>query len=163
AWLDEIVGQLMVVDPARRLGSAGEAAALLRDALNHVRNPTAQPLPKSLRTRPRHKGPLLVGLAVAASLGLGVYSALPESDDPSPQSQRQTDQKTDGVPVQAISQAEELDPMLDWNGDWLSWEIASVNQQLGVLDQALELDTKPVPFQSTTSTTDNQPYQGADQ
>ncbi|MCG8649322.1 MAG: protein kinase, partial [Pirellulales bacterium] len=28
AWLDEIVGQLMVVDPARRLGSAGEAAAL---------------------------------------------------------------------------------------------------------------------------------------
>ncbi|QDT05245.1 Serine/threonine-protein kinase PknB [Rubripirellula lacrimiformis] len=48
AWLDELVYQLMAINADDRIGSAQEAATLLRQAHAHVRHPAAEPLPASL-------------------------------------------------------------------------------------------------------------------
>jgi serine/threonine protein kinase len=46
AWLEGLIMRLLAKDPARRLGSAAEVAALLEGYLAHLRQPTATPAPE---------------------------------------------------------------------------------------------------------------------
>ena len=51
-WLSAIVERLHAKSPADRFQSAGEVAQLFEQCLAHVQQPTAVPLPDSLRLRP---------------------------------------------------------------------------------------------------------------
>ena len=51
SWFDALVSKLMTIDPADRIASADDAAALLREGYAHVRNPAVHGLPKVARTR----------------------------------------------------------------------------------------------------------------
>jgi serine/threonine protein kinase len=80
AWLEALVTRLLAKDPARRLQTAAETAALLEGYLTHLRRPAEVPAPdlpsrpaEARRSRPRLALPVLLFLT---ALGLGTGALL---------------------------------------------------------------------------------------
>ncbi len=92
AWLEALIGRLLVKDPAERFQSAAEVATLLEAYLAHLSQPETIPapppieVPKSARPPSRSSGNPALALILLASLGLVALFAFllgaPALDDP---------------------------------------------------------------------------------
>jgi serine/threonine protein kinase len=102
AWLEALIGRLLAKDPAERLQTAAEVAALLGSYLAHLRQPATVPAPElppptagacpvlvqpgrvpgAIRRGERRWLP--VALALLATLGMGMALLLAGAGDPTP-------------------------------------------------------------------------------
>ena len=75
-WLSDIIKKLMARDKADRFASAAEVHEVLEACLSHVQQPTASPLPASLKRTSQSIGRgLLTKLGLAAVLAFGLLFA----------------------------------------------------------------------------------------
>ncbi|MGB7326409.1 MAG: protein kinase [Rubripirellula sp.] len=76
-WFDRLVGRLMEIEPSQRIASADQAGELLRAALAHVQNPSANRLPVEVK-RPTHHMRWITIFAGALLVGTLIWTFKPE-------------------------------------------------------------------------------------
>ncbi len=145
SWFDEMVGKLMTIDSAKRIASADDAAAMLRNACAHVRNPAVHGLPKVARSNRLGKLtftlPLMASVC-AAALILPVTPRLINALKgapamPSGEVLQEHQVLSTGAPSANPETSGESIIHLDWTGDRVQREIASIDQSLEQLERAI--------------------------
>ncbi len=144
AWFDRLTSRLMTIDRNQRIASATEAASLLRDSLAHVRNPSGQPLPKSLQNYRSRTGHLFVGAVAAVAVLLGTFAATRQFQ-PEPNRQPET-------VSQPTTPAADSPSQLGWSNDAIESEISEINRQIDLLTEQVAVSPPPISTERSIQT-----------
>ncbi len=144
AWFDRLVAKLMAIDISKRVSTADEAARLLRDALAHVRNPTQQPIPKSLAANRGRVRLVIAAAVVPIVVAMAIYAVVREPPTTLPP-------RSDAPSVTDISGETNRDSAgnWDWQGEALDAGLVEINGRIDSISISLEMP----PWQQPSSET----------
>ncbi|EMI44761.1 serine/threonine-protein kinase [Rhodopirellula sp. SWK7] len=141
-WFDVLVSRFMDPDLSRRIASADDAVALLREVNAHLRNPTADRLPRSLcehRRSPSLRS--IVSATCLLAMVVAVVMWIKGPADPMPFKREIARPVVSSPPTATAPQSVPLSPTRftdDWEAVHLNTELKSIQGVLDVLESQFE-------------------------
>lgn len=137
-WFDSLVTKLMTTQRDSRIGSAEQAASLLREAHAHTRNPAQHPLPKSIRSTSNHRMAMVCAAVTAAVLLAASYVIWLQSGaiiDNEERSVAAEQEKT--IPSNPASKTPS-DMTNEWFGSDVNIELVEISKLMDELDASMK-------------------------
>lgn len=146
-WFDQMVGKLMTIEPAQRIASADDAAAMLRDGYAHVRNPAVHALPHVGRPGRLRSLAFALPATVLVCAAVSTIAFAPKvvnslnNSLTMPRGEVRQEQQvlTAGASAAESTTSRDSITRFEWSGDEVRSELASIDETLTHLEQAIEM------------------------